>query len=501
MRSLARHGIRGLLVATFVVLISAAHPNWGLSPAGWPGFAFNAQHWAAAPVTAQPLNRIKWSAPVDLTPGWGAHYGTPLVSPANTVVFPVKTGATDGFRVEGRRASDGATIWIQNTGYSVPGTGWIPPCGVTLTPSSGVAIPDSGGRLLLRDSADAASSATHELVFYGAANYAANPSAYDSAVKINTPITTDQWGTLYFGFIVTAATPINLQSGIARIDSSGQGTWVSAATAANDPSIAQVAQNCTPALGFTGKVIYVGVVNGGGGGYLLCLDAYSLTLFHRVRLIDPNTGGDAYVIDLSTASPTVGPDGQVFYGVFDAGLNNNDRGWMLHYNATLTQTLTPGAFGWDHTPSIVLASAVPSYHGSSTYLLLTKYNNYANIGNGDGHNKVAVLDPNDTEVDPVSGVTVMREVMTMLGPTPDPGNGPGAVREWCINSAAVDTLGHAGLVNSEDGRIYRWDFNTNTLSQAVTLTGGVGTPYTPTILGPDGTVYVINADNLFAVGQ
>ena len=61
--------------------------------------------------------------------------------------------------------------------------------------------------------------------------------------------------------------------------------------------------------------------------------------------------------------------------------------------ATWRTTKTPGAFGWDDTPSIVPASMVPSYHGSSTYLLMTKYNNYAGEG-GDGVNKIAILDPN-----------------------------------------------------------------------------------------------------------
>ena len=37
---------------------------------------------------------------------------------------------------------------------------------------------------------------------------------------------------------------------------------------------------------------------------------------------------------------------------------------------------------------------VPSYPGTSRYLLMTKYNNYAGVG-GDGVNKIAVLDPND----------------------------------------------------------------------------------------------------------
>jgi hypothetical protein len=135
---------------------------------------------------------------------------------------------------------------------------------------------------------------------------------------------------------------------------------------------------------------------------------------------------------------------------------------------------------------------------------MTKYNNYANLGSGDGQNKVAVLDPHDSQIDPITGATIMKEILLKVGPTPDPGNAsqqaPNPVREWCINTAAIDVATKSAMVNNEDGKVYRWDFPTNTLSQVVTLTGGVGEPYTPTCIGPDGTVYAINNSILFAVG-
>ena len=63
---------------------------------------------------------------------------------------------------------------------------------------------------------------------------------------------------------------------------------------------------------------------------------------------------------------------------------------------------------------------VPSYHGTSTYLLMAKYNNYAGLG-GNGLNKIAILDPNDRpKPDPVTGVTVMEQVLTIPGQTQTP---------------------------------------------------------------------------------
>src|SRR5262249_41564668 len=161
-----------------------------------------------------------------------------------------------------------------------------------------------------------------------------------------------------------------------------------------------------------------------------------------------------------------------------------------------------GSFGWDDTPSVVPAAMVTSYAGSSAYLLMVKYNDYVE-GGGSGVNKIAVLDPNATQTDPISNITVMHDVLTVAGPTPDddfPTN-PGAVREWCINTAAVDPIGRAILANNEDGTLYRWDTTTGTLAQSIVLTSGVGEAYTPTVIGPDGTVYAINDATLFAVGD
>jgi uncharacterized protein (TIGR03437 family) len=267
----------------------------------------------------------------------------------------------------------------------------------------------------------------------------------------------------------------------------------------------EVALNCAPAVSNDGSTLYFGVSEGPVGqgssaGYLVAVNSTTLAPVARMRLTDPETGSAALVMDESSASPTVGPDGDVYYGVFESACcSNDDRGWLLHFDAALTQKKTPGAFGWDTTASVVPASLVASYSGSSTYLLFTKYNNYFNIGpGGNGQNKIAVLDPNGTETDPITGATVMQEVIAILGPTP---GSKGGVREWCINSGAIDPFAASAIANSEDGTVYRWSFASNSFIQQVTLTAGVGEAYTPTSIGADGTAYAINDANLFAVGQ
>src|SRR4029077_18955278 len=107
----------------------------------------------------------------------------------------------------------------------------------------------------------------------------------------------------------------------------------------------------------------------------------SLAVKSQVTLMDPhNTANPTVITNDATASPMVGPDGDVYIGVLESPFpSNNDRGWLLHVSGDLTQAKPVGAFGWDDTPSLVPASMVGAYHGSSSYLIMTKYNNYEGI--------------------------------------------------------------------------------------------------------------------------
>ena len=488
----------------------------------WSGHGHDPQHTGLSQVTSKSLQRILWQTPVDLAPQYVgttlyAHYGSPLITRQNTVLVPVKTGANDGFRVEAHDAATGAVKWTQTTAYTLPPHNWVPHFGIALTPKNRVYFADAGGTVSWRDAPDAVTGATGKIAFYGLANYLADTATFDANVKINTPITADRYGNIYFGFIVAGSTTPELQSGIARIAEDGSGTWVSASSAAGDASMSRLPHNLAPALSNDHKTLYVAVRNDDvlstqySFGYLLALDSRTLVQTGKIWLRDAlhpssnrlDTSFGARMLDDGTASPMVGPDGDVYFGVFEHSWGaNHSRGWLRHYDKTLMQSKPSGAFGWDHTPSVVPAALVPSYQGASKYLLLSKYNNYAGAG-GNGINKLAVLDPNDTMTDAVSGAGVMKEILTVNGPTPDdeyPGVS-GAVREWCVNTVAIDRAKHSAIVHSEDGKIYRWDFHTNTLIEPLTLTPGIGEAYTPSVIGVDGKVYVIANAILFAIGE
>lgn len=488
------------------------HPN-SSGAYSWYCQGGNPQHTGIANVTAQNMGQINWSQTLDKAPTYAGndlltHYGSPTVTFQNNILFPIKMSKTGNFTVECLNGSTFQPIFFQKSNYILPPHDWIPMCGMALSlnvagGSQYAFIPMAGGVVYERP-ADYLKGKPRPLYFMGAGNYNANPAAYNSTVYIDTPITPGPDNCIYFGFTVSGSNPLGLQSGFARVNQDGTATYVSAQAASGDSNINDVKQNCGPAVSNDGNSIYV-VVNGGNfsSGYLLQLDATTLQTISRVHLVDPSSGSSALVDDDGTACPMVGPDGDVYMGVLENPWGSNHlRGWMLHFSGDLSTVKTPGAFGWDDTASVVPASMVPSYTGTSTYLIATKYNNYAEAGGG-GLNKIAVLDPNATETDPVTGATVMNEVMTVLGQKHDPAfpQYPNAVYEWCVDTIAVCPQTDSLILNSEDGNMYNWNLGLNQITQSIELTGGIGEAYTPTVLGGDGTIYGMSNAHLYAVGS
>jgi hypothetical protein len=479
-------------------------------------FAGNAQHTSSYAAPAQNLNVFKWIASIDLNnTGDLIHYGAPLITTANTVLVPVKTGVAGGFQVSAFNGANGAAKYTLTTDYILPAHNWIPayqPCVATGPFGTRLYYSGAGGTIWHIDNPDSNSpgAPVREVFYTSLANYNANAAAYNNTIFVNTPITADSHGNIYFGFRVqgTAPDPLNTtQSGFARIDTNGNGTFVLAAAAANDAAIQRDSHNVAPALSSDETTLYVVVkwATNNRYCYLLGLDPLDLKTKFSVFLRDPRSGDPAGVPEDGTASPMIAPDGDVYFGVQGTPANNGSRGFLLRFSGDLSITKTPGAFGWDYTAGIVPAGSVAAYAGTSSYLLFCKYNDYA-FQDGSGVNRVALLDPNDTQIDPHSsspGLVEMREVLTVIGPTPDseqPGI-PNAVKEWCINAPAVNPATNSVFFNSEDGHAYRWNLATNSLDQAITLNSGIGQPYVPTVIGPDGTVYTLNGGTLFAIGN
>lgn len=505
----------------------------------WAGYGGNSQHSAVYTGSSQSISNIHWQTPLDDNRNYYGgevliHYSSPLISQNNTLVHGYRsttqvngTTSYDNWSVFGRSSLTGAPVWQMNTDYSAPDVypnGWTSVFPMTLAPvgpnfaNRAVVTAGAGGTLLIRSDADAASSTVTRLVFYlNPKYYSQNPAAF-GAIKINTPLISDSQGSIYFGYEVTGSVPAYVSGvgtgGVAKVNITTHSVGYRSISSLNiDPSLTRTAMNAAPALSPNGQYVYFALTNpGGSNGFLAKLDTETMHPVANVQLMDPSVpGGGAQLIDQSSAAPMVGPDGHVFMGVFGYYWRES-HGWMLHFDANLSQTdgtgkrFPVGAFGWDDTASVVAKSLVASYRGSSPYLILTKYNNYSmdNDAGADGLNKVAVLDPwsDSSSTDRQSGIPVMNEVLTILSPTLAADSvHPNARNEWCINSAVVDQKKKGAVINCEDGRVYRWDFGTNTLSESLTLQPATGEAYTSTCIGADGTIYAINNSILFAIGN
>ena len=215
-------------VGSLLTYFSFAGPTTVQAPSV-PTFAGNAQHTAIYQPAAQTLNTTRWVTTIDLNPGDLAHYGSPVITSANTVLVPVKT-ATDGFRVDAFDGSNnGVAKYTLTTDYVLPSHDWVPvynPCLTTGSFGTRLYYAGRGGTIYYIDNPDAIAHGTpvHQVFYTTLANYLANAAAYNAAIFINTPITADSSGYIFFGFRVQGTAPAPLsttQSGFARIDPNG----------------------------------------------------------------------------------------------------------------------------------------------------------------------------------------------------------------------------------------------------------------------------------------
>lgn len=214
---------------------------------------------------------------------------------------------------------------------------------------------------------------------------------------------------------------------------------------------------------------------------------------------ETNHAGTARVIDQSSSSPTVLPDG-VLYGAYSR--YNAARGHLVKFdfNGNFVASFD---FGWDSTP------AVRSSGGS--YSIVIKDNHYDEEAGFYCNPDPSV--PVSETVCASTGIPAGPFYITQLSPslvpqwkfhnttfTSDHPNG----FEWCINAPAIDVNGFV-YVNSEDGNIYRIPqgftgvFDISQAGQKLFLKVAIGAAYTPLSIAADGTIYTENDGVLIAV--
>jgi hypothetical protein len=222
---------------------------------------------------------------------------------------------------------------------------------------------------------------------------------------------------------------------------------------------------------------------------------------------DTNSLPSGRVLDDSTSSPVVAPDGSVLYGSYTR--YNYAQGHMLRFSST-GQFLNSYVFGWDLTPGI-------RTHGS-TYSIMIKDNQYGGVGSY--CNDDTVCPPDRTASNPgypeAYFVTSLSPSLTVEwrfqntntfactrqpngSVTCDDGTANPNGFEWCVNAPAIDSNG-VTYANSEDGNLFAIN-PTGTLKQKIFQQLAIGAAYTPASIGGDGKIYSQNDGHLFVVGN
>ena len=208
--------------------------------------------------------------------------------------------------------------------------------------------------------------------------------------------------------------------------------------------------------------------------------------------VDPTTNafGSGEVSDLSSATPTVLPDGSVLYGTVDN--YNYSRGHLFHFDSQ-GNYLNAYTFGWDSTAAV--------YQHSGIYSVVIKDNHYPSAAYCGYNNPVCSVTPPGPYY--VSQLDANLQVEWSFQNTTDDQQHPNGY-EWCVNAPVIDSTGLVYLT-SEDGHVYSVPQGHHGVftqwQQRIFLKEALGAAYTPLSIGPDGKVYSQNDGHLFVVGN
>lgn len=222
--------------------------------------------------------------------------------------------------------------------------------------------------------------------------------------------------------------------------------------------------------------------------------------------VDPGTNEPppARVLDDSSSTPTVAPDGSIFYGAYT--LYNWAQGHLLHFDAN-GNFLNSFNFGWDSTPAI--------YPHNGTYSVVMKNNHYFGGSYcGDPNWCPSPRTSNDllgpesyfvTQFDPNLNIQWSFQNTNTESCTRNPDGTITCVSdhpngfEWCVNAPMVDANGVV-YSNSEDGNLYTIAQG-GTVKQTLFQQQAVGAAYTPTSMDSKGRIYSENNGVIFVAGK
>ena len=222
--------------------------------------------------------------------------------------------------------------------------------------------------------------------------------------------------------------------------------------------------------------------------------------------VDPVTNdlGSGLVVDQSSSSPTILPDGSILFG---ANTNyNGSRGHLFKFDAN-GSFLGAYDFGWDTTPAV--------YTHGGTYSIVIKDNHYPGGLYCAGNNPICQPLPDGPFYITQLGASLNVEWSFQSTNTDSchrnsdgsitcmPNTNPNGF-EWCVNAPVIDQNGVV-YANSEDGNLYsipQGHTGIFTAPKEHLFTNlAIGAAYTPLSVGPDGKLYVQNDGHVFVVGN
>ena len=230
--------------------------------------------------------------------------------------------------------------------------------------------------------------------------------------------------------------------------------------------------------------------------------------------VDPatNEAPAGRVIDQSSSSPVVAPDGSVLYGSYTR--YNYARGQLFRFSAS-GEFMAAYDFGWDSTPAILTRGEFDD-DATPRFSVVIKDNHYdvgsyCNSGTlcppaPRGPYYITQLKGSDLSPEwSFKGTETRRCSRDASGQITcvDDGQHPNGF-EWCINAPAIDAHGVV-YANSEDGNLYAIPQGHHgvfkTPKGRLFLNQAIGAAYTPLSLGRDGKIYTENDGHLFVVGE
>ena len=224
--------------------------------------------------------------------------------------------------------------------------------------------------------------------------------------------------------------------------------------------------------------------------------------------VDPATNrfGGGRVLDDQSSTPTVAPDGSIFFGAYTR--YNYAQGHLMRFAGATGAFLQSYSFGWDATVAI--------YPHNGTYSVVIKDNHYGEVGSYCNDEAFCPSDRNAsnpafpeeyfvTQLSPTLAVEWKYKNANTLSCTRNANGQITCVSdhpfgfEWCVNAAAVDANGVV-YANSEDGNMFAINQG-GTLKKKIFQQLALGAAYTPASLGSDGKIYSQNAGHLFVIGN